>query len=115
VLLVDDEPMLLDVFSRNLILRGWKVTARDDPREALKVLADQAQTVDILVTDRSMPGMGGLDLAAHAKRLRPGLPVALVTGYDDRELGPGTGGVDVVLTKPVGSDALDEALRGLLA
>ena len=39
--------------------------------------------VDLVITDYTMPGMTGTDLAAELKHVRPGLPVVIATGYSD--------------------------------
>jgi len=50
--------------------------------DALVVLRD-GQAIDLMITDYAMPGMTGLQLAEEARRLRPGLPILLATGYAD--------------------------------
>src|SRR5436309_693090 len=65
VLLVDDEPVALQVWKRLLPLLGYRVTAVGGGAEALAKLA--AEPFDLLVTDQQMPGLRGADLAARAK------------------------------------------------
>jgi CheY-like chemotaxis protein len=70
---------------------------------------------DLLVTDKTMPGMGGLELAEQARALCPSLPVILCTGFDDGLPGQAPLGVDRVLAKPISSQDLDAEIRRLLA
>jgi PAS domain S-box-containing protein len=114
LMLVDDEPMLVEVMGRGLTARGWQVEAFTEPREALERLRQAPQAFDLLITDKTMPGLGGPELAIRAKSLRPGLPVILCTGYDDSAPAQGLEGVDHVLHKPVGMDELDAEIRRLL-
>lgn len=55
-------------------------------KEALEILAANP-SVTALVTDYAMPGMNGVELAAKARELRPGLPILLATGYADLPTG----------------------------
>ena len=48
--------------------------------EALRILSENA-AIDAVVTDYAMPGRTGADLAAATEKLRPGLPVLLITGF----------------------------------
>ena len=72
----------------------------------LRMLAEHS--VDVVVTDVGMPGMGGLEVARAAKEIAPGVPVVVVTGYTEREDISSARGreVDAVLVKPVDPDAL---------
>ena len=81
VLVVDDEPALARISEKSLARAGCMVRAVLDGASALDVLRADPQAVDVLVTDLTMPGMSGLDVAAEARRMRPDLPVLLVSGY----------------------------------
>jgi CheY-like chemotaxis protein len=81
VLLVEDESAVLLAGARILTGHGYKVRVRADPADALKVLSDPAEQIDILVTDVVMPGMSGVELATRAHELRPELPILYMSGY----------------------------------
>jgi CheY-like chemotaxis protein len=51
-------------------------------QKALEILRN-GRKVQLMITDYAMPGMTGLQLAEEARRLRPGLPILLATGYAD--------------------------------
>jgi CheY-like chemotaxis protein len=76
----------------------------------LRTLAEQ--TIDVVVTDVGMPGMGGLEVAKAAKAIAPAVPVVVVTGWAEREDIQRARGhdVDAVLIKPVDPDALSAAV-----
>ncbi|WP_164867972.1 ATP-binding protein [Rhodovarius crocodyli] len=118
ILLVDDEPEVLAVLAAGMRDRGHVVTAAVGAAEAMEMLSRQPR-VDILVTDLSMPGMDGVKLIEEARRLRPGLPAVLVTGFvaeAEHELHHAAdGGPIQVLRKPVAPEVLLERIAELLA
>lgn len=82
VLLVDDEPLVRATAADMLVELGLEVIECSSAPEALAVLA-RGEPIDLLVTDHLMPVMTGAELAEEALRLRPGLPLLLVSGYAD--------------------------------
>ncbi len=86
VLAVDDDALVLMNTSLMLEDLGHTVIEAHNGREALDALA-RTHTIDLVVTDHSMPGMTGSELASEINRQWPGLPVVLATGY--AELPPG--------------------------
>jgi CheY-like chemotaxis protein len=93
ILLVDDEPSILEMTASILKELGCEVICATDPREALAKLADDPR-IEGLVTDVQMPGMDGYSLVDKAKQIRNGLRVLLMSGRD-----PGRRGTPV-LRKP---------------
>ncbi len=81
VLLVDDEELVRGGTTDMLADIGYAVIPAASGVEAVRYLSDLTLAIDILVTDYRMQGINGADLAAEAARLRPGMPVLLVTGY----------------------------------
>ncbi len=100
VLVVDDDPMVREVLSTYLSEDGYKVELANNGREGLAKFA--AGEFDIVLTDRSMPEMEGDELAREVKKLKPQVPVILVTGFGDimAATGEKPEGVDFVMTKP---------------
>jgi signal transduction histidine kinase len=82
LLFVDDD-YLINLSTVSLLedLGHTVIKATSGP-DALSVL-QQGKSIDLLITDYAMPGMTGLELAEEARRLRPGLPILLATGYAD--------------------------------
>jgi CheY-like chemotaxis protein len=112
VVLVDDDAAVLQATTRLLQRLGWDVDAFTDPRAAATSLTDATTCPDLLMTDLSMPMMTGLELADHARRHHPMLPIVLATGYlehDDMHAALGAR-VDQLLTKPFTSVELQRAL-----
>ncbi|GAA6120758.1 ATP-binding protein [Acidovorax sp. FG27] len=86
VMYVDDDQALVFLVQRLLRRRGYRVSGFTDPHEAAQALRRDPQGYDLVVTDYNMPGYCGVDLVREAKRIRPGLPVALASGYVTAEI-----------------------------
>lgn len=117
VLFVDDEPALLAVGRRRLEALGYAVRTASSPAEAIALLDGSGIEPALLITDYSMPGMTGLELGAEVSRLRPRLPVLLLTGFisdiaDEVKLRTN---VKQVLRKPITIVELAEACAQMLA
>lgn len=117
VLLVEDDPMVGDYLQE--LLGGWglQVTLQRDPRQALKWLDAVSTPLHLLLTDQTMPGMTGMQLATEVRARRPDLPVLLISGnaggFDAQQLQQA--GVHAALPKPLDPNALRERLQQLLA
>jgi DNA-binding NtrC family response regulator len=79
ILVVDDQEMMRDSLAGTLVREGHEVVAFGDPAAAVARL--QAGRFDLLITDLKMPKMGGIELLAEVKRLRPDTPVVLMTAF----------------------------------
>jgi CheY-like chemotaxis protein len=117
VLVVEDDPEVLDVTVETLRRMNYEVLTAPDGPAALAVLRREAD-IDILFSDVVMPrGVSGVELARSALRLRPQLRVLLVSGYPASALsGAQQLGADsefAFLGKPYRSAELAEALRAL--
>jgi PAS domain S-box-containing protein len=86
ILYVDDEKALVSVVKRALERNRIRVSAHTDPHLALAALEFDPAAFDLVVTDYSMPGMSGLELARKIRALRADLPVVVVSGFVDEEL-----------------------------
>ncbi len=112
VLLVDDEPMIVDVLQRSLSLLGYQVTGQTDPHAALSLFKADPSAFDVVVTDLTMPGMNGRQLRASLKALRPELPVILCTGFNEYrdDVGGAAEADHAFLQKPVSLAELTRAI-----
>lgn len=81
IMLVDDEALLLEMTGKVLQRLGYMVTRVGDGRQALELFRAEPQRYHLVITDQTMPGLTGMDLAARLLALRPDLPVLLCTGY----------------------------------
>ncbi len=112
VLLVDDEPALCSALEGLLQRMNYTVTVRKSPAEAINTFRAHPDRFDLVVTDIEMPAMTGLDLAKELLKLRPALPVLLMTGWCDTETRESVRrlGIRDLLMKPIGPAALGEML-----
>jgi signal transduction histidine kinase/CheY-like chemotaxis protein len=83
ILLVEDEPLVLELAHCALQELGYKVLACASADEALRTFTDYVHPIDILVTDVVMPRMNGRELAARMASLRPGIAVLFTSGYGE--------------------------------
>ena len=82
ILVVDDNPELVDLLAEMLTSLGYHVTARTSSREALAAFNANPQRFDLVITDQIMPGLTGTQLAAEILKRRR-LPIILCTGYSE--------------------------------
>jgi signal transduction histidine kinase len=111
ILLVDDNQHLTAITRRHLAALGYTVASASSGPSALTII-ESGQPVDLLFTDVVMPeGMSGHQLAATARRLRPGLRVLFATGYAGGLSEPGG---QHLLHKPYDRRDLARAVRAAL-
>jgi PAS domain S-box-containing protein len=115
LLVVDDEPDVLETTELVLKGQGHTVSLAHSASEALEILAKNE--CDLLITDLGMPEMNGWELARTVKDRYPGMPVALFTGWaveiDTAKMREN--GVDRLITKPSDSQTLSIAISEMLA
>ncbi|SHO53679.1 PAS domain S-box protein [Desulfopila aestuarii] len=81
ILLVEDEPMLLDLTKMMLDKLGYNVITAMSPTEAIRLIHEIQCKIDLLITDVIMPEMNGRDLAKNISTHCPGLKVLFISGY----------------------------------
>jgi two-component system, NtrC family, response regulator HydG len=114
VLVVDDRPEMAEVIAEGLCDRGYRALAITSAREALERL--RTDRIDALVTDISMPEIGGLELLRASARLDPSRPVIVISAYSTIE-SAGTAsdeGAYHYLPKPFRLDVLSRIVRQAL-
>jgi len=122
ILVVDDEPDVVDLFKRRFrreLKRGdYSMYFAESGEDALTQLRSGIQPeVMLILSDINMPGMNGFELLKEAKTLWPDLPVAMITAYgddDSRRLALEAGATDF-LTKPVDFDELKTKISHMIS
>jgi len=116
VLVVDDEEDLREAMRRMLERRGFATLTAADPAEAEALCRDHGGAIDLLLTDLTLPGATGGELARTATAIRPDLRVLYVSGLPkDVAVGQGLVGEEAALVqKPFTSDRLADAVRRAL-
>lgn len=84
MLVVDDEPAIRRVVRRALELARYRVIEAEDGVEALAIIRSGEHNVAAVLSDVTMPLMGGIELAEHVHHAAPGLPVVLASGLHGR-------------------------------
>ncbi len=115
LLIVDDEPDMLDFLER-VFRSEYEVVRANGAEEALQVLA--AQRIDVLVTDQKMPGVSGVELLERIADSQPQLVKVLLSGFTDVpqiQRAVDRCGIHAYVVKPVDSERLHEALAEAIA
>ena len=115
ILLVDDEPLLLESLEIILTLNQMEIIGKaQDGQEALSVLAEKE--CDLALVDLNMKGMGGIELISHMKQEYPKVKIlVLTTFYDDKNITQAIGGgADGYLLKDSGKDAILGAIEQIM-
>ena len=114
ILVVDDEPALLDLTEMIVSLQGYQVFKAGSGHEALEIL--EQQDIDLILTDVIMPDMDGYQLSGIVSEKYPDIKIQLASGFsDDRQTNPNHEALNKnLLHKPFNSYALFRRLRELL-
>ena len=117
ILLVDDEIDLVESGIRVLRWMGYQVQGVTAPSEALEMIRSQPQQFDLIISDYSMHQMNGIQLAEEIKRINPGIPIILLTGYgsDIPQKQIKSNVINGVVTKPISKNELAIVIRKVLA
>ena len=83
ILFIDDEEILAEMGRDMLEDLGYTVTAVTDSLSAWKIFRAQPDQFDLVITDMTMPGMTGVELAKEMLKIRPKIPIILCTGYSE--------------------------------
>jgi CheY-like chemotaxis protein len=116
ILFVEDEPQLASMQRRQLEHLGYRVTVHTASLDALEDFRSRPNAFDLVITDDTMPRMTGTALAAEIQRVRPAMPVLMVSGGDRIDPSkPRPAGVRQVLLKPHTLNELDRAIREVMS
>ena len=116
ILFIDDEVDIVRMISRMLEYLGYTVYSSTSAEEALSMLRDNPG-IDLVITDYSMPGISGIEMAKEIGRMRPGLPVMLCSGFSESVLNDGEarGNIRRFMSKPIDMKELAVAIREVMS
>ncbi|HQP29714.1 MAG TPA: response regulator, partial [Deltaproteobacteria bacterium] len=116
ILLVDDEPDIVKFAALMLEQLGYSVSSHTASQEALEALRSDPLAFDLVLTDQTMPNLRGDHLASAILKIRPDIPVVLMTGYSaviDRESALELG-IKAFIDKPFSSRTVAGVIRAAL-
>jgi PAS domain S-box-containing protein len=116
ILCVDDDEAIVSMTRRLLERAGYRVCGSTSPAHALETFRSAPADFDVVITDVTMPGMSGFDLAHELRKIRPDVPILATSGYvrpEDRERARERGLQDLIL-KPDSTTELERVLARIL-
>jgi len=116
ILLVDDEPHIVEIGTKMLESLGYGVVAMTNPMDALDRFRAQPHDFDLVITDKTMPSITGDKLIQELFAIRNDIPVILCTGFNSRITGKKIEkmGIDGLLQKPYVQSELAQLVRKVL-
>ncbi len=116
ILVVDDEEIILDIVTEALEDAGYHVLTAVKGEEAIEIIKEHGELIDLVIIDRLMPGMDGIVTFERMKEIAPSLRAIVSSGYSDEKredlLEKGFSGY---LKKPYRIDDLLQAVRDVLS
>jgi CheY-like chemotaxis protein len=116
ILMVDDEESIVDLTQKHAERLGYRVTTQTDSKAALELFRAQPDAFDLIITDQTMPGLTGENLANEVMKIRPDIPIIICTGYSsqmDAERASAVG-FKAFIMKPVEKRELANTIRQVL-
>ena len=116
IMLIDDEPQLLEILRTYLEQLGYEIETFDHPEKASSRFREGGEEFSLVITDQSMPKILGTTLSREFKQLRPNCPIILCSGYRAElgELDLEAAGIDTFLSKPIELQKVAETIARLL-
>jgi len=116
ILIVDDEEMILNSYAEMLEMQGYRVNQTSSGAQALEEFKKNAEQIDLVITDYSMPKMTGVELCTQIQKIKAGVPIILISGLvqqvSDEEFT--SVGINARLKKPIGFDKLVREVKSVL-
>jgi two-component system, cell cycle sensor histidine kinase and response regulator CckA len=116
ILLIDDEAPVLTALQKFLQKYCCEVDVCTSSSDGLRMIRNNSDQYDLLITDLTMPDLDGIALAKEVHKLRPDLPIVIMTGYGDslQVENPESYGIRGVLSKPFKLHKLKAAIDTVL-
>ena len=115
ILLVDDEPYILDVGAKMLEKMGYTVVSACCGNDAVRVFTDSPDQIDLVILDLIMPDIGGGEVFDRLRTIRPDIKVLLASGYSMGDAAAIIArGCNGFIQKPFGMEKLSHAIREVI-
>jgi CheY-like chemotaxis protein len=82
IILVDDEPDIVNVFGKVLQRDGYQVSGFTDPLKALDFFAANSKKCSLIITDLRMPDMNGIEFASQVRKHSPAVKLILISAFE---------------------------------
>ena len=118
LLIVDDDPDIVQVLKMGLLKNGFSVEAFTNPEEALQSFKSNAESYCLVLSDIRMPMLSGIQLSKKVKEVNPDVKVVLMTAFEIRgsefsKVFPSTQ-VDGFVQKPIGIKDLTNKILSII-
>jgi DNA-binding NtrC family response regulator len=118
LLVVDDDPDIVQVLKMGLLKNGFMVEAFTNPQDALQGFKSDAESYCLVLSDIRMPSISGIQLSKKVKEVNPNVKVVLMTAFEIRnnefsKVFPSTH-VDGFVQKPIGIKELTDKILSLI-
>ena len=118
LLVVDDDPDIVQILKMGLLKNGFSVEEFTNPQEALQSFKSDAESYCLVLSDIRMPSISGIQLSKRVKEVNPNVKVVLMTSFEIRDnefskVFPSTQ-VDGFVQKPIGIKDLTDKVLSLI-
>ena len=115
VLVVDDEPLVLDVTRTQLEDLGFSVLTADGGKSSIECYEANANSIDLVLLDMTMPDLSGLQVLSRLRNLNPSVRVVMTSGYAEDEIEDlADAGLSGFLRKPYTQSRLEQRVLDAL-
>lgn len=116
ILIIDDTEEVLSALCKYFIQRNYEVLSASNGLDGLKMIENENDTLDIIITDLVLPNISGVAVISIVKKKYPHLPVIAITGWGEHpEALAKEANADIVMEKPFKLPELEEAAKKLLS
>lgn len=116
ILIVDDDPGILNSFEVSLASQGYQAILAKNGRQALKIIKSSIKStkpLKLMVTDFLMPGMNGIELILSARKIKPDLKFVLITAYGNSVVREKARKLGLYIEKPFAPEQLLSIIKEL--
>ena len=116
LLIIDDDAEILSSMFNYFRKKNYDIVSASNGLDALKLLENDQETFDLIITDLVMPNVGGVAIISIVKQKHPGTPIIAMTGWgSDPEILASEAQADMVLGKPFKLAELEIIIKQLIA
>ncbi len=114
ILIVDDEPNVLWFISKVCQPMGYATLTAGSGMEALKVIQECGEKIDLVLLDLKMPGMGGIEVLKSMRKYKPDIPVIILTALHDKKDECEKLGIEAFMKKPYSLENLYQRIETII-